>query len=196
MTAGRRIRDDDRMAIIDPTRTWEPLERRLAQTTNERHRAVLSVVIEHMKAEAAPDLERLMATLSPDPAYHFWHGAQDVGAKTTDGVRSYYVDFLATRTNILEFEVQRLVVDDDCLVTEGLLKQLYPAAELTRILGMPVDDPDGDYLVVFRQLLLWPIDKSGKIIGEDSYNPGVVSVTKLSRDELPQEYLDLVHASA
>lgn len=99
-------------------RTWEPLERRLAQTSNERHRAVLSVVIEHMKAEAAPDLERLMATLSPDPAYHFWHGAQDVGAKTTDGVRSYYVDFLATRTNILEFEVQRLVVDDDCLVTE------------------------------------------------------------------------------
>lgn len=81
-------------------------------------------------------------------------------------------------------------------MTEGLLKQLYPAAELTRILGMPVDDPDGDYLVVFRQLLLWPIDKSGKIIGEDSYNPGVVSVTKLSRDELPQEYLDLVHASA
>lgn len=54
------------MAIIDQTRTWEPLEKRLAQTTNERHRLVLSTVIEHMKAEAVPDMDRLMATISPN----------------------------------------------------------------------------------------------------------------------------------
>lgn len=55
------------MAVIDPTRTWQPLEKRLAATTNERHRVVLSTVIEHMKAEAVPDLGRLMATLAPAP---------------------------------------------------------------------------------------------------------------------------------
>lgn len=59
------------MAIIDPTRTWQPLEERLAGTTNERHRQVLGVVIEHMKAEAEPHLDRLMATLAPNPDYHF-----------------------------------------------------------------------------------------------------------------------------
>lgn len=183
------------MAVIDPTRTWEPLEKRLAETTNERHRTVLSVVIEHMKAEAAQDLDRLMATLSPRPDYHFWHDGQDVGPKRTDGVRTYYTDFMATRTNVLEFALDRLVVDDDCVVTEGLLKQIYPGAQAQQI-GIPVDDPDADYLVVFRQLLLWPIDENGLIVGEDSYNPGVVSVTKLSRDDLPQQYVDLVHASA
>jgi hypothetical protein len=183
------------MAVIDPTRTWQPLEKRLAETTNERHRAVLNAVIEHMKAEAAPDLDRLMATLSPSPDYHFWGAEGDFGPKTTEGVRTYYSDFVATRTNVLEFEVQRLIVDDHCLVTEGLLKQIYPGAEAQRI-GIPVDDVDGDYLVVFRQLLLWPIDENGLIEGEDSYNPGVVSITRLSRDELPQAYIDLVHASA
>ncbi|KUH84837.1 hypothetical protein [Mycobacterium sp. IS-1556] len=183
------------MAVIDPTRTWEPLEKRLADTTNERHRLVLNAVIEHMKAEAAPDMDRLMATLAPHPDYHFWGAEGDFGPKTTAGVQTYYTDFLATRTNILEFEVQRLVVDDHCLVTEGLLKQIYPGAEAQRI-GIPVDDVDADYLVVFRQLLLWPIDENGKILGEDSYNPGVVSMTKLSREELPQAYLDLVHPSA
>ena len=179
------------MAVIDPTQTWLPLEKRLAETTNQRHRVVLSAVIEHMKAEAEPDLNRLMTTLSPTPDYHFWHAEGDFGPKTTEGVRTYYTDFLATRTNVLEFEVQRLVVDDHCVVTEGLLKQIYPGAEAIKI-GITVDDADADYLVVFRQLLLWPIDENGLIEGEDSYNPGVVSVTKLSHDDLPQAYIDLV----
>lgn len=184
------------MAVIDPRRTWEPLETRLAATSNERHRAVLSVVIEHMKGEAAPDLERVMATLTAEPDYHFWMGGQDVGPKTIDGVRSYYTNFMATRTNVLEFEIHRLLVDDDCVVTEGHMKQLYPGAQATAILGIPVDDPDADYLVVYRQLLLWPMDADAKIIGEDSYFGGVLSVTPVAREDLPQQYVDLVHPPA
>lgn len=183
------------MAVIDPNRTWEPLEARLAQTTSDRHRVVLGAVIEHMKAEAAPDLDRLMATLCPAPDYHFWHAGQDVGPKTTEGVQKYYTDFLATRSNILEFALDRLVVDDHCLVTEGYLKQIYPGASAAAI-GIPVDDESADYLVVFRQLILWPVDADGLIEGEDSYHSGPVSITKLTRADLPQEYLDLVHASA
>ncbi|BBZ11936.1 nuclear transport factor 2 family protein [Mycobacterium branderi] len=183
------------MAVIDPNRTWEPLQKRLAATTNERHRVVLRAVIEHMKAEAVPDLERLMATLSPSPDYHFWGADGDFGPKGFDVVRAYYADFVASGTNILEFEVERLVVDDHCVVTEGYLKQIYPGAQAQRI-GIPVDDVDADYLVVFRQLLLWPVDEDGKIQGEDSYNPGVISVTKLTREELPQKYIDLMRASA
>jgi hypothetical protein len=183
------------MAVIDPTRTWQPLEKRLADTTDERKRVVLNAVIEHMKAEAAPDFGRLMATLSPNPDYHFWGTEGDTGPKTTEGVREYYTQFLATKTNILEYEIHRLVVDDHCVVTEGLLKQIYPGAEAAR-LGIPVDDADADYLIVFRQLLLWPIDENGLIQGEDSYNPGVVSITKLSREDLPQKYVDLVYPSA
>ncbi|MFN3006027.1 nuclear transport factor 2 family protein [Mycolicibacterium wolinskyi] len=184
------------MAVIDPTRTWQPLEKRLAATTNERHRVVLSTVIEHMKAETVPDLGRLMATLAPAPEYHFWSsGTEDIGPKTKPGVRRYYEAFVAGRTNILEFEITRLVVDDHCLVTEGFLKQIYPGAAAAAI-GVPVDDETGDYLVVFRPLLLWPIDANGLVLGEDSYCPGVVSVTKLSREQLPQAYIDLVHATA
>ncbi len=69
------------MAVIDPNRTWAPLEERLAITTNARHRQVLEIVIEHMKAEAKPDLDGLMRTLVPEPAYHFWNGGQDVGRR-------------------------------------------------------------------------------------------------------------------
>ncbi|RVU28108.1 nuclear transport factor 2 family protein [Streptomyces antnestii] len=182
------------MPVIDPQRTWAPLEERLSVTKDERHRVVLNVVIEHMKAEAAPDLDRLMATLSPTPDYHFWNGGQDVGPKTTDGVRTYYANFVASRSNVLEFAIDRLVLDDHCLVTEGYLKQIYPGSYAAQ-LGLPVDDESADYLVVNRLLLLWPVDEDGLVQGEDSYSSGPASITKLSLDELPRQYIDLVHGS-
>jgi hypothetical protein len=107
------------MAIIDPTRTWVPVEERLAVTTNERHRQVLSVVLEHMKAEAEPDMDRLMATLAPNPDYHFWYANMDMGPKTTEGVRAYYEAFVASGANHLVFEIDRLAVDDDLVMTDA-----------------------------------------------------------------------------
>ena len=100
------------MAIIDPTKTWELVEERLSRTTNERHRQVLGIVLEHMKAEAVPDMDRLMATLSPNPDYHFWYANTDMGPKTTEGVRAYYEAFVASGANHLVFEIDRLAVDD------------------------------------------------------------------------------------
>lgn len=183
------------MAVIDPNKTWAPLEQRLAVTTNERHRTVLGIVIEHMKAEAAPDLDGLMRTLVPEPAYHFWNDGRDGGPKGWDTVRTYYADFVASRSNVLEYELDRLVVDDHCVVTEGFLKQIYPGAYAAQI-GIPVDDPAADYLVVFRQLLLWPIDAEGRIEGEDSYHSGPSEIRELTFDELPREYIELVHPGA
>lgn len=183
------------MAIVDPTRTWETLQHRLDQTTNPRHQVALSAVIEHMKAEAEPDLDRLMATLSPEPDYHFWNGGKDVGPKGTEGVRAYYTWFVQTQTNVLEYELDRLVVDDHCVVTEGFLKQIYPGAYAASV-GIEIDDDKADYLVVNRQLILWPVDDEGLIHGEDSYHSGPVSVTKIAFEDLPQEYVDLVHAPA
>ncbi|SKW89230.1 Uncharacterised protein [Mycobacteroides abscessus subsp. massiliense] len=63
-------------------------------------------------------------------------------------------------------------------------------------MGFPIEDPGADYLLVFRQLVLWPVDADGFIEGEDSYHSGPVSITKLAPDELPQEYRELTGASS
>lgn len=183
------------MAVIDPTKTWELVEERLSRTTNERHRQVLGIVLEHMKAEAAPDMDRLMATLSPNPDYHFWYANTDMGPKTTEGVRAYYEAFVTSGANHLVFEIDRLAVDDDLVMTEGWMKMIYPGAAAQAI-GVDVDDPAGDYLLVFRQLINWPIDADGLIIGEDAYQTGPVSVTKLGVADLPQAYIDQKNAAA
>ncbi|WP_370934045.1 nuclear transport factor 2 family protein [Amycolatopsis sp. cg13] len=177
--------------MIDPTRTWQMLEQRLETTTNPRHRQVLEIVLEHMKAEAEPDLDRLMATVSKDAAYHFWGASGDSGPKGHDGVREYYAAFVASKANHLEYRMDRLIVDDHALVTEGDLHMLLPGATAQQM-GFPADDADADYLYVSRQLIVWPVDEDGLITAEDSYTSGPLEFRKLTRDELPQAYLDRV----
>jgi hypothetical protein len=182
------------MAIVDPTITWKPLEERLARTTNARHRQVLEIVLEHMKEEAKPNLDGLMATLAPNPDYHFWHDGHDVGPKTTEGVREYYANFVASKSNVLEFAIDRLYVDDDGLLTEGYLRQIYPGSYAAQI-GIPADDPDAAYFIEFRQLIVWPVDADGKILGEDSYHSGPSRIEKLTEDQLPQQYIDMMQGA-
>ena len=74
------------------------------------------------------------------------------------------------------------------------MKQIYPGAQAAQM-GMAVDDPDGNYLVVFREIIILPVDQQGLMEGEDLYMSGPASVTKLSREELPSEYVALARVS-
>ena len=183
-------------AGINPKRSVASLEKRLDETTNERHRAILSAVLKHVALETEPvwDVDQIMATLTPNPAYHIWVNGVDKGPKGADAVRAFYAETVRTRTNFLEFDIERLAVDDNCAIVEGFLKHIYPGSHAARM-GMAVDDPDADYLVVFRTLVVLPVGEEGLIKGEDFYRSGPASVTKLSRDELPQEYVTLSRAS-
>ena len=75
------------MLKFDQSKIWADLEARLARTQNPRHRQLLETVIAHGRAEAALDVDGLMATLVPEPQYHFWIGGRDRGPKGYDGVR-------------------------------------------------------------------------------------------------------------
>ena len=179
------------MSTIDQARAWKLLEERLANTTNERHRRNLETAIAHSKAEAAPDLEGLLKTLVADPRYHLWVNGADAGAKGWDNVRQFYIDFLATKTNILEYDVERVVVDDFCVVTEGAYRAIW-SGSYAASLGMPVDDVSADYLMETRLVVFWPCDENGLLLGEDSYSSGGSQLTKLSPADLPGAYVDLM----
>ena len=115
------------MSRIDPTKTWRLVEERLAREENPRRRQLLENVLAHMKAEAAGDIDGLMATLAPDPQYHQWGATPgDMGPKGRDAVEQFYRDFVASGAQNLEYDVERLVVDDDCIVTEGIMRIVFP----------------------------------------------------------------------
>jgi hypothetical protein len=159
---------------IDASNTWRKVEERLESERDPRRRRNLETVLAHMKAEAAGDLEGLMATISTREAPHYHaYGTDDpvLSPKGRDAVRQFYAAFVASGAVKLELDVDRLVVDEDYVITEGLMKIAYPG-NLLRLMGHAVDDPAAFYLYWTRMCVIWPLDAEGKVIGEDTYTGG------------------------
>jgi hypothetical protein len=182
------------MLDFDQARGWEALEQRLAATDNPRHRALLSTVIEHAKAEAVGDVETLMKTLIADPAYHFWGPKGDIGPKGYDGVRQYYDAFVASGAAILQSVKERIIVDDWSICHEGTLSTILPW-QLAKARGYAITDESGHYLVRARVCILWSFDDEARAFGEDSYSATRPDdFERIPDDELPSFYTDYLQS--
>lgn len=156
------------MAKIDQTLTWKKVEARLATETNPVLRRNLEMLLQHMKAEATLDMESLMATVSEKARYEsFRPGGHVLEGKAA--VRKFYEDFAASGAYKLHLDIDRLVVDERCILTEGLMRMAYPGRTL-KAMGIDVDDPGAYYLFETHMAIIWPIGDDGLFIGEDSYS--------------------------
>jgi len=157
------------VALIDQSLTWKKVEERLATETDPVLRRNLQMLLQHMQAEATLDMEALMATVSEQAHYHSYPG--DPNSPSPDGkaaVRAFYENFAASGAGKLHLDIDRLVVDRHCILTEGVMRMAYPGRTLTAM-GITVDDAAADYLFETRMAIIWPIDEDGLFIGEDSY---------------------------
>lgn len=179
------------MMQLDQAKMWQAIEERLAATDNPRHRAMLEVVVEHSKAEAARSVDRLMATLVDDPQYHFWIGGRDMGPKGGRGVRDYYVDFVSRGGAVFESPKERIVVDDHNVVSEAEVRNVVTGA-IAKARGYHVPDDTGHYVVRFRNVVFFTFgDDPTRAIGEDSYTSmDPDAFERIDAADLPQAYLD------
>lgn len=159
------------MTNIDTTRTWAAVEERLASETDPVLRQRLEMLRRHMIAEAAGDLDVLMSTLAPQPSYNAYGQDPSVSPQGTEAVHQFYSNLIASGATRLEFDIKRLLVERDCILTEGIMKMAWPGRAL-QAKGIEVDDPDAFYLYVDRMATLWPFDENGQILGEDTYTGG------------------------
>jgi hypothetical protein len=180
------------MALIDPKRTWAKVEARLETETDPRRRANLETILSHMKAEAAGDIDGLIATLSDDVAYHAY-GTTDRAFNPVgkDEVRTFYENLVAAGATRLQLEIDRLVVDQDCVLTEGVMRIAYPGHTLA-FRGIEVDDPDALYLYEARMATLWPFDEHGLARGEDTYTGSDGFAGIADRKLHPEDIVELV----
>jgi len=181
------------MGKLNARRGWECAEERLKTVTNPRHRAVMETVRDHLMAEALADFDLLLSTLAPNPEYHFWVDGSGFGAgpKGLAAVRAHYEQLYVERRHLCEWEIERWVIDDDTVVTEGWFDQIFPGHVLVSR-GLDIDDPDAVYAVRVRLLILWPFNADGKLVGEDSYINGTMltpdNIRKLHPDEIPDGF--------
>jgi hypothetical protein len=182
--------------LIDPTKTFRLLEERIANTTNPRHMLMLKRVLDHAVGEAKLDLDLVMSTLAPNPRYVAWGAPADMSPVGRQAVRSFYEDTIVKGGQwFLELEMDRIVVDDDTVVTEGVTRSLYYGADAASR-GFPVDDEDGFYLLTLRMLIVWPFDADGFIKGEETYSAVTTPdfLKKVEASAVPQKFRDFVGA--
>lgn len=179
--------------MIEQAKGWQAVQRRLDTTTNERHRKVLETLRDHLLAEATSDFDLLLSTLAADPQYHFWVDGSGFGAgpRGLDAVRSHYETLYDERRHVCEYDIERIVADDDTVVTEGWFHQLYPGRVIASR-GADVDDLEAVYRVTMRLVLFWPFDAEAKLIGEDSYSDGTMfspeRIEKVEPAEVPEAF--------
>lgn len=179
---------------INPHHSWLPLEERAAIERNPRRKALVQAVRDHMEYEIKGELDPLMDTLTTHPVYHFWGQAEPSTIKGRDEVRAFYGGMFETGGQQFEVVVDKVVVSDNHVITEGQVKQVHKGATLAamgmnEVNGEPVHDDD--LFVATAQLVtLWPGDEDARLIGEDIYfgSNAFSDVRRITRDELPPYY--------
>ena len=109
-------------------------------------------------------------------------------------MRAFYSGMFATGGQQFEVVVDKVVVSDNHVITEGQVKQVHKGAALA---AMGIEEVDGeplrdaDLFVATAQLVtLWPGDAEGKLIGEDIYfgSNSFADVRRITPEELPPYY--------
>ncbi len=158
---------------LNPNNTWRFVQERMESESNPTVRRNLELVLEHMKREAAADIEGVVATLCDSPRY-VTHDMPDepimnpTGDK--DAVRGFYdMTIVQTGAHKLELACDRVIADESAVMTEGIMRMAYPGQTLIAM-GIDVDDADAYYLYQTRMGVVWPVDpESGLLIGEETY---------------------------
>jgi hypothetical protein len=168
---------------IQPERTFEAIDGLHARTANPRHRAMLANYREHIAAELAGDVDRIMRTMSAEPVYHsYGPGLSGAGPRNQAETRAFYTAIFENGFNKLEKQIDRILVTDDAIVSEGWMLQIFPGRYLAAM-GLPVD-PDAYYLFRYRLIAVLPYEGQGtdvRMAGEDTYTAGAPTMDTITR---------------
>jgi hypothetical protein len=175
---------------FDAGQTWTSFEQFRDRASTPRQSQILQTVIDHSRAEVAGDLDEVMKTLVEDPRYHdygvFPGVVGDTGPKGIGPVTENYETMVENGSYIIESTKERVIIDDERLVSEGSFRQIL-TADAARAIGFVGAEATGFFLVKARTVVFWEFDGDGKAQGEDRY-VFVQSVDPLPREDLPEGY--------
>jgi hypothetical protein len=160
------------MKTVDSRRNWAIIDEMLKTEEDEWRSHMLSQLREHVRAECGGDHAALLETMSDNPRFHIWSATEDTGPKGREALSEFYAGLIASGSNRFEYAIERIIIGDDTLVTEGELYTPFSGAMLKQM-GMDVDE-EKMYATRGRTVTFWPFEKdTGKIIGEDIYSLSV-----------------------
>jgi hypothetical protein len=170
----------NRAAMIDY------VDARIAQTSNPKHVEQLKVLRAHMAGEVSEDVDALLATISPRrQQYRTWGGPEELQPASREAIRAFYVQRQALGQLYFQFDIDRLTVADDIIITDGVMTSFIPGALVTGM-GQQTSHPEAVHELKMRMLISWPFDETGLLTGEETYS-AVIAVRPLAGPEVPAD---------
>ncbi len=179
---------------FDASLTWKSYLPHMHKAKTDRQRRQLDAVFAHAKGEVEADLGPVMDSLCPDPQYHeygvFADRPGDTGPKGWDEVLANYNEMVASGTYVIESVKDRLLIDDEQIITDGRYRQILPA-RAAKDMGYVAEDDDRSthYMLEGITVVFWTFDENEKALGEDRYVLDK-SITPIDPADLPADYPD------
>jgi hypothetical protein len=204
------------MPKYDITKSLEPIDTLLTNTTNPRHRYLLLAYTRHLYLEMSGRYDEVLADdmMVENPVYNL----HALGFNTTitgkDNVRNLYKFWADTNQSVFYGENLQVAVADTFvaltvmahqqvwggsilsskalgLLPKGLSSDLL--LDMLKIKGMKAE-PDCMYLYSNFEETIWPYDDRGRLVREDVLEPlpAAAQITKLA----PEEMLTTAQAAA
>ncbi len=180
--------------VINPRNSWTALETAAASAATPEQAALISSVVTLLKAEISGDIDALMATLADEPVVNMWHPAGPARLEGYGTIRELYTTMFASGAEQFEFVVEKIIVGESNLVTEGRFKQVYNTRMLED-LGMghitgDEDSGDGLWMSNAQIVVVWPVADNGKLIGQDIYfgEDPMSTLEPIDRKQLPPDF--------
>ncbi len=155
------------MFDFDITETNRAVRDLLERTADPRHRFLLQAYDRHRNLEMAGRYPEIFAPemIVEHPVYHFNLLDQTLTLDGREQVEAIYQQWTETDQCIFYVEDEQLSVGDNLIVSRSLMYQQTPGAVLA---ASGVDaDVEAMYLARSREVMIWPYDDRGRLIGED-----------------------------
>lgn len=107
---------------LDPHGMIRTVEKRVAREADPRKIQMLQTLLAHMRAESAKDIDALLATVADAVHYHTWApGGETQSPEGPAEVRAFYTKKAEEGFLDFQYDIERLLVDEDVIVTEGVM---------------------------------------------------------------------------
>jgi len=182
--------DELYLGRLPDMRRWiDYMEMRKADLTDPEEIAMMTVWIDHVRAEYVLDLETACVTLTDDGESRHWGGGMPEGglmsvAISNDDRRAFYAHAFVVAADVLphqEMVTERMVVGKDGIAFDGVLHVISRGEHLSWVgAELPQDVDPTAYYLVSRRVSGWNSFKEGKIIGEDRYRDQRVRIERVT----------------
>ena len=182
------------MALFNSSASKETATRVLATIEEPRRRQIMKNYIDHACYEGAGELDKLMSLCSKQRQQYLKIG--DINP--TEGLpqnyqelEKYYYELVCSNIYILHREIDKLIVGENVLLTDGVIHTLYPGTYLQDKMNVPRIERAAVYQLTKRVPVVFLFDEEGLSIGEHIYiMPPAPQLTVVDIDLVPSKFWD------